>query len=76
MRVNSPFAVNVEGGFEDDSHGSEASQCHEGHEQVGGGEDGPGCHWVVLTEVSIARAALVGKFGLPPVLFEVDDCFL
>jgi hypothetical protein len=31
--------------------------------------------WLFVTEVSIARATLVGKFGLPTVLFEVDDCF-
>lgn len=65
MRVNSPFAVNVEGGFEDDGYSGKASQRHEGHEQVGGGEKRPGFHLVVLTEVSIAPFSRKVKFGKP-----------
>ena len=47
MKVNSSFAVNPEGGFENNECDTETKESHECHEQVGGGEEGPGCHVVV-----------------------------
>ena len=65
MKVNSSFAVNPEGGFENNECDTETKESHECHEQVGGGEEGPGCHWVFVTEVSIARFRGKGKGGYP-----------
>ena len=49
-----PLAVYIESRLEDDGHGCETEKGHECHEQVGGGEEGPGLHGGVVTGGSIA----------------------
>ncbi len=72
--VNSSVSVNIEGGFKDDGYGGKASQRHKGHEQVGGGEEGPGLHGVVsnckyystfLTKGKVRQTGLKGTVNRP-----------
>jgi hypothetical protein len=74
VKVNSSFAVNPEGGFENNECDTETKESHECHEQVGGGEEGPGCHVVVsnckyysafLTKGKVRQTDLKGTVNRP-----------
>ena len=64
------------GGAEDDNDGEKAEHAENGESKVRGGEEGPGFHLVVLTEVIVACGEGEGKCGLPPVVFNVINRLL
>jgi hypothetical protein len=60
-------------GAENHNDGEKAEHAENGESKVRGGEEGPGFHLVVLTEVIVACCGGFGKGGLPTLLFEVGN---